>query len=46
MALSLELTSPTFNHTQAYLVRLELRDIYQRTLKPARARYRLESWIH
>lgn len=31
---------------QAYLVRLELRDIYQRTVKPERARYRLESWIH
>ena len=30
---------------QAYLVRLELRDIYQHTLKPARARYRLESWL-
>jgi transposase len=30
---------------QAYLVRLELRDIYQRTVKPAKARYRLESWI-
>jgi len=30
---------------QAYLTRLELRDIYQRTVKPERARYRLESWI-
>lgn len=30
---------------QAYLIRLELRDIYQRTVKPARARYRLESWL-
>lgn len=30
---------------QAYLVRLELRDIYQRTIKPERARYRLESWL-
>jgi transposase len=30
---------------QAYLVRLELRDIYQRTSKPERARYRLESWL-
>lgn len=31
---------------QAYLFRLELRDIYRRTVKPERARYRLESWIH
>lgn len=30
---------------QAYLIRLELRDIYQRTVKPAKARYRLESWV-
>lgn len=30
---------------QAYLIRLELRDIYQHTVKPERARYRLESWI-
>jgi transposase len=30
---------------QAYLVRLELRDIYQHTLKPVRARYSLESWL-
>lgn len=30
---------------QAYLVRLELRDIYQHTLKPARARSRLEHWL-
>jgi transposase len=29
---------------QAYLIRLELRDISQHTLKPERARYRLESW--
>jgi transposase len=31
---------------QAYLIRLELRDIYQRTVKPAKARYRLENWIN
>ena len=31
---------------QAYLCRLELRDIYRRTIKPERARYRLESWIN
>ena len=31
---------------QAYLFRLELRDIYRRTIKPERARYRLESWIN
>ena len=30
---------------QAYLVRLELRDIYQRTVRPAKARYRLTSWL-
>lgn len=30
---------------QAYLVRLELRDIYQRTVQPAKARYRLTSWL-
>ena len=30
---------------QAYLIRLELRDIYQHTVKAERARYRLESWI-
>lgn len=30
---------------QAYRMRLELRDIYQRTVKPERARYRLERWI-
>lgn len=30
---------------QAYLVRLELRDLYQRTVRPAKARYRLESWL-
>lgn len=29
----------------AYLIRLELRDIYQRTVKPEKARYRLENWI-
>jgi len=29
---------------QAYLVRLELRDIYQRTVRPDKARYRLTSW--
>jgi len=31
---------------QAYLIRLELRDIYQRTVKPERARYRLKNWIN
>jgi transposase len=31
---------------QAYLFRLELRDIYRRTIKPEKARYRLESWIN
>ena len=31
---------------QAYMIRLELRDIYQRTIKPERARYRLESWVN
>ena len=30
---------------QAYLVRLELRDIYQHTVKPERARHRLENWL-
>jgi transposase len=30
---------------QAYLIRLELRDIYQHTLKPERARHRLEKWL-
>jgi len=30
---------------QAYLVRLELRDIYQRTVRPDKARYRLTSWL-
>jgi transposase len=30
---------------QAYLIRLELRDIYQRTVKPERARARLERWV-
>ena len=30
---------------QAYLVRLELRDIYQHTVKPGRARHRLASWL-
>lgn len=30
---------------QAYLFRLELRDIYRRAVKPEKARYRLESWI-
>jgi hypothetical protein len=30
---------------QAYLVRLELRDIYQRTVRPAKARHRLTSWL-
>jgi transposase len=31
---------------QAYLVRLELRDIYQHTRKPERARRRLEDWVN
>ena len=31
---------------QAYQIRLELRDIYQRTVKPEKARYRLESWVN
>jgi transposase len=31
---------------QAYMMRLELRDIYQRTKTEERARYRLESWIN
>ena len=31
---------------QAYMMRLELRDIYQHTFKPERARYRLQSWIN
>lgn len=31
---------------QAYLMRLEMRDIYQRTVKPAKARYRLTSWVN
>ncbi|HEU4345300.1 MAG TPA: ISL3 family transposase [Candidatus Binatia bacterium] len=30
---------------QAYLIRLELRDIYQHTIKPERARDRLERWV-
>jgi len=30
---------------QAYLIRLELRDIYQHTIKPERARERLERWV-
>lgn len=30
---------------QAYLIRLELRDIYQHTVKPEKARYRLENWV-
>ena len=30
---------------QAYLIRLELRDIYQHTVKPERARDRLERWV-
>jgi transposase len=30
---------------QAYQVRLELRDIYQHTLKPQRARRRMEEWL-
>jgi len=31
---------------QAYMMRLELRDIYQHTLKPERARDRLTSWVN
>lgn len=31
---------------QAYMMRLELRDIYQRTVDPQRARYRLENWVN
>ena len=31
---------------QAYLIRLELRDIYQHTVKPERARYRLQNWVN
>ena len=31
---------------QAYMIRLELRDIYQRTVKPKKARYRLENWVN
>ena len=31
---------------QAYMMRLELRDIYQHTRKPDRARYRLTSWVN
>ncbi len=31
---------------QAYLIRLELRDIYQRTVKPEKARYRLQNWVN
>jgi transposase len=31
---------------QAYLIRLELRDIYQHTIKPERARNRLEKWVN
>jgi transposase len=31
---------------QAYLIRLELRDIYQHTIKPERARSRLENWVN
>lgn len=30
---------------QAYLVRLELRDLYQHTVKPAKARNRLTNWL-
>lgn len=31
---------------QAYMMRLELRDIYRRTKTEERARYRLESWVN
>jgi transposase len=31
---------------QAYMIRLELRDIYQRTVKPERAEYRLKHWVN
>jgi transposase len=31
---------------QAYQIRLELHDIYQHTIKPERARYRLECWVN
>ena len=31
---------------QAYMIRLELRDIYQRTCRPERARYRLKNWVN
>lgn len=31
---------------QAYLIRLELRDIYQHTVKAERARRRLENWVN
>ena len=31
---------------QAYIMRLEVRDIYQHTLKPERARDRLTSWVN
>ncbi len=31
---------------QAYRMRLEMRDIFQHTVKPERACYRLESWIN
>ena len=29
----------------AYMIRLELRDIYQHTIKPERAEYRLKNWV-
>ena len=31
---------------QAYMMRLELRDIYQHTLKASKAEYRLKSWVN
>jgi len=31
---------------QAYLIRLELRDIYQHTIKPEKAQYRLTHWVN
>lgn len=31
---------------QAYMIRLELRDIYQHTIKPEKAEYRLKSWVN
>lgn len=30
----------------AYMIRLELRDIYQHTIKPERAEYRLRHWVN